>query len=386
MKRFILLFILSIMIYGCTDQPEYFTVSGEISNANGEKFYLTELKTNQVAIIDSIILSDDGAFRFKGESDIPRFYALRTTADNYLTLIIHPTDQIIIQANGKELTDNPVITGSPESVAIYNLRMRLEKTVGQLDSLSAYYRSIIGTAEQHKMRDSLSKLSQDLISEHTEYTKTFIAENIHSLSSLMALYQQIAPRRYLLNPTDHFEYFKMVDTSLVSKYPESEAVQAFHTQFKEIKRQQDEENENMSAVATGIKAPDIVLPNPDGDTIRLSSLKGKYVLVDFWASWCRPCRIENPVLVKSYQKYNSKGFEIFQVSLDKNKESWTDAIEKDQLDWYHVSDLKFWESEPAKNYRVQGIPANFLLDRQGNIIAKNLRGDALEAKLSEIFD
>ena len=159
-----------------------------------------------------------------------------------------------------------------------------------------------------------------------------------------------------------------------------------HNQFLEIKRQQNAKNSATTNLEIGSIAPEIALPNPEGDTILLSSLRGKYVLLDFWASWCRPCRIENPHLVESYEKYNEKGFDIFQVSLDKKRESWIEAIEKDQLTWHQVSDLKYWNSAPAELYKVRAIPANFLLDKNGKIIAKNLRGDALEAKLSEIFD
>jgi peroxiredoxin len=142
----------------------------------------------------------------------------------------------------------------------------------------------------------------------------------------------------------------------------------------------------INRIGIGAQAPEIELPNPDGDTTSLSSLKGKYVLVDFWASWCHPCRVENPHLVNVYEKYHSQGFEIFQVSLDKKKSAWVEAIEKDRLDWIHVSDLKYWNSAPAKLYQVQSIPANFLVDKQGKIIAKNLRGEQLEAELSKIFD
>jgi peroxiredoxin len=170
------------------------------------------------------------------------------------------------------------------------------------------------------------------------------------------------------------------------KYPESEAVKALHAQMEEIKRQMKAENELNNIVGIGVTAPDIILPDQKGDTIALSSLRGKYVLLDFWASWCRPCRVENPHLVNNYKKYNEKGFEIFQVSLDKKKESWISAIESDQLTWIHVSDLQYWNSAAAKLYQVQAIPTNFLLDKNGKIIAKNLRGDALKAKLSEIFD
>jgi thiol-disulfide isomerase/thioredoxin len=141
----------------------------------------------------------------------------------------------------------------------------------------------------------------------------------------------------------------------------------------------------------GDRAPDMEYPSPEGEMYRLSSLQGKMVLIDFWAGWCPPCRAENPNLVSTYKKYHDKeftrgdGFTIYSVSLDRNKEEWVSAIEQDNLEWeYHVSDLQFWNSVPAAMYQVRGIPASFLIDGNGIIIAKNLRGEALPQKLEEL--
>ena len=166
-------------------------------------------------------------------------------------------------------------------------------------------------------------------------------------------------------------------------YPESEPVQALHTQVANLKIKFNREK----LLAFGAISPEIALPDPEGETITLSSTRGKIVLLDFWAAWCNPCRMENPNLVSNYAKYKNKGFEIYQVSLDRKREDWVSAIKNDHLEkWIHVSDLQFWKSVVVQQYQLDQIPTNFLLDREGKIIAKDVRGEALSEKLSEIFD
>jgi thiol-disulfide isomerase/thioredoxin len=151
-------------------------------------------------------------------------------------------------------------------------------------------------------------------------------------------------------------------------------------------KQMEEEKKLAAATAEGGLAPDLEFTDPNGKLIKLSSLRGKVVLLDFWASWCGPCRRENPSVVAAYNKFKDKGFDIYSVSLDQDKAKWISAIAQDGLVWKsHVSDLKGWQSQAAAKYGVQGIPAQFLLDKDGKIIAKNLRGEELSRRLAEVL-
>ncbi|MCB0704914.1 MAG: redoxin domain-containing protein [Saprospiraceae bacterium] len=162
-------------------------------------------------------------------------------------------------------------------------------------------------------------------------------------------------------------------------------IEKYKTQLPEVCASLEKKIQLMTALSVGGEAPDFEMANPDGTLMNLHSMRGKVVLVDFWASWCGPCRRENPNVVRVYEKYKDKGFEVLGVSLDRERARWINAIEADGLVWQHVSDLKGWQNEAAQLYEVRSIPATLLLDAEGRILARNLRGPALESKLAEIF-
>jgi thiol-disulfide isomerase/thioredoxin len=179
-----------------------------------------------------------------------------------------------------------------------------------------------------------------------------------------------------LDMTSDFDIIDKIDAATFKAYPENQYVRQYHKQV-EVERK----------TAIGASAPDIALTDPEGNIRKLSSLKGKVVLIDFWASWCGPCRKENPNVVAMYNKYHEKGFEIYSVSLDKERNSWLAAIAKDKLVWPdHVSDLKYWKSAGAAAYGVTSIPFTVLVDKKGKIVAKKLRGEELENKVKELCE
>ncbi|MCD6333115.1 MAG: TlpA family protein disulfide reductase [Bacteroidales bacterium] len=301
-----------------------------------------------------------------------------------MTILALEGDQIHITAEKGKINESLTIEGSPASKLVLTLNNELIRANGILDSLSEQYQKLQGTPFAEQAISRLQGEYQKLLSQQRDFVRKFIDQNYESPASLLALSHQLA-RQSVLNPSTDFDLFTRVDSALYKKYPESTLVLNLHRFVVSYKQQQAAQPAQPSSWI-GKEAPDIKLPSPEGNMVSLSSLRGKYVLLDFWASWCVPCRRESPNLVSAYHQYHSKGFEIFQVSLDKRKEDWVKAISDDQLNWLHVSDLKYWNAAPAKLYGVQSIPANFLLDPKGKIIARNLRGPALVNKLKELFD
>jgi len=387
MKNFFYFIIAVILITACkSNNQEQFTINGEFENGRGVKIYLAELNPNKIEIIDSTIVEGNNKFSFTGVSASPRFYLIKTNERDYITLILKNKDQVNVKADINDLANSYNIEGSFDSKLVQEIHYNLKNTISELDKIAKQFRDSIGTKNFNTTKQLLRKKAIDLKNKHKEFSIDIIYNNPESIAMLTSLYQQIAPRSNLFDPSKDLKYFEKVDSSLLANFQDSEITKAFHKQVIDIKRRVKDKLATESRLSVGMIAPDIALPSTNGDTIYLSSLAKKYVLLDFWASWCSPCRIENPNLAKIYKKYNSKGFEIYQVSLDKKEKSWKNAIEKDSLNWINVSDLQYWNSAAAKIYNIQSIPTNFLIDKKGVIIAKNLRGDALEVKLSELFN
>jgi thiol-disulfide isomerase/thioredoxin len=366
-----------------------FSITGKIENSSGKKLVLYEMGTYDLTPLDSTIIGENGYFSFQGELEQARFMTLRETPLNYLTLIVFPGEDIEISADIENLQQTATVKGSEESALAVELNKKMHTTIIKLDSLSTGYRDSLNDPETdvEMLRETTRERFEEISEKQREFTIDFINRNPGSLASLMALYQQVDSRNFVLHQQEDFRYYALVDSILINKYPDLEYTVTLNENVKEMKSQIALRNERENILGGGAIAPEISLPDPDGDTIHLTSLRGNYVLLDFWAAWCGPCREENPYLVNVYNKYNSQGFEIYQVSLDRTREAWLRGIAEDNLQsWSHVSDLQFWSSIVVPLYRIEGIPANYLLDPEGRIIARNLRGAELGNALEEIFE
>lgn len=366
MKPAYLLISLAALFTACSGGKT--SVSGKIENAKNETLFFEHLTATKAVKLDSMKLDKSGHFKFSATIPGYGFYRVRLTDNNFITLLLDSASCVEISANALNLQEGYTITGSPESQKIQDLYKDVNKYFSQRDSISRLYNALMQEGKMDSITAAtLTAQFLQINSEQRNYVLNFIKENSNTLLPLLAI-------QYLSQQEDSQEIIRIAE-SLAAVFPDNEYVKNLNSRVNELKR-----------VAIGSPAPEIIVNDPDGKQIKLSDLRGKVVLIDFWASWCKPCRMENPNVVKIYKKYKDKGFEIFGVSLDKGKEEWIQAIKDDKLTWKHGSELAFWNSSFVKTYNIDGIPKTFLLDKNGNIIAKDLRGEQLEKKLAEIFN
>ncbi len=364
-KAFI--FTLSVVIfwYGCNNLKDEnipsFTMNMEIiGSEDGTPVYLQRVQEGELETLDSTMLTDTHAV-FKGSLDQPEIVYVKIGDSRKLVNLFAENSQIFIRAHIDSL-DQVKISGSSVHDDLTAFMKYMEPVNEKSSRLMEEYRYARSDRKNEIVDDF-----DDLQLEQTRLIKEFVLQRPKSYISPFII------RRYLAIDMEYTELNELV-SALDSVIHNSEDYQMLSNRVEALKY-----------VAIGMPAVDFALNDTTGNPIAISSFRGKVLLIDFWASWCKPCREENPRVVQLYNDFKDKGFEIIGVSFDENKEKWIDAIQKDNLNWPHISDLKGWGSDAAKLYMINAIPATVLLNREGTIIAKNLRGDDLRKKLEELY-
>lgn len=345
--------------------------TGDLSSSN--KAYLSYVKPDGFSA-DSAVITN-GAFKFSGQIRSPRVaylvigksLAAGDTARLKLYLGEQPT-----QVNIPGRLENAVVTGDPLNEANSRLQKALTHVNSQLSALNADLRAASPLQRKSPaFRKAIESRGALIEQESRTIKKNFILHNPDAQLSFILLKDELAG--FSPDVAELIPIFASLSPAVRS----TQQAAAFGQMLEELK-----------STAIGATAPEFKQTDTGGRIVSLHDFKGKYILVDFWASWCVPCRAENPTVVKAYQTYKIKGFEVLGVSLDeeKSKDAWLKAIKDDHLSWTQVSDLKGWDNQAAKLYHVRGIPQNFLIGPDGKITATNLRGEALEKKLAEIFN
>lgn len=359
---FIVIFIVSCQSNSSSNEFEA-TVTGV---DNGAKVYLSELqKGNRPAVIDTAEVQDGKIILKLPKVNVQTLNVLNIDGANGNLLFINENERIKAELVKDDLQKSTLKGGKANdifSAYLTKLNEANEKMFTAADHLSL---EDINNPDNQRQ---LQELQQNIDEEMNDYRVHTITENPGLLPSLLML-SDLVQARAVPQP----ELKKLYD--------------GLSTELKDHFIGKDLKTfiEQSAAFAVGAKAPGFSAKTPEGEELALEDALGKYTLVDFWAAWCTPCRQENPNIVKVYNKYHDKGFNVLGVSLDQDREAWLGAIEKDGLKWPQISNLRYWQDPIAKQYNIKAIPANFLLDAEGRIVSKDLRGPALEKKIAELL-
>jgi peroxiredoxin len=367
---------MTLIAVSCKNRPNS-VVEGKLRNSEKNSLKLEYLNINKTQLIDSIRINKDGSFRFKLFIEQPGLYIIKSENGKIINLLISLGEKIKIDADYLEIDKKYSISGSPDSEFLRQLVEKLSDTRNQLKVLDATYRNSTNLTEFQA--NEYFNRRNEIIKDQRDFSISFIIGHLSSMASIYALYQKFSPEELVLNENRDIQYMKILADTLSVKYPESDFVNTFINDARTAEKRYKNLIGLQKKILEGQNGfPDISYPDASGNLKSLSSLKGKTVLLYFWSVYSDVTKQINPDIEKTYRKYKSQGFEVFAVCIDKTRDNWLKMIKFDELSFINTIGPEFPDSDAANAYNMRSVPTNYLLDKEGNILARDLYGTELE--------
>lgn len=384
--RFQYIFISVLLVAGVACSRNNVKINGIVEGGEGSHITFERLDVNRTTVIDSVKIKQGGGFSFVTKQEEPELYILKNEQGGILNLLLSPGDQVFVKTTSESFGINYTVDGSAESENIRLLVEHLDKTRSELDSLLNLAESI-ENPENPEMDIIRNAYAQSIIRQK-RYTISYLVQNMTSLSSVYALYQKFDDENPVLGNETDLQYFIVLADSLETVYPNSSLTKSLRADIERkqaMYRQSIHLDSLLSMAGDELGLLDLTIPDRDGNEIILSSLKEKVILVVFWASGNEASIQSLLQLQSTYDRYGDDGFEIYAISLDNNKIRWMNAIDFNEFSWINVSELSYPDSRATVLYNVTGLPSTFLINREGDIVAKNLYGKTLETWLDNLL-